>query len=66
MMLSWILEIGWQDAAISLLIGLFAGLDPFGLIFSFAFGAGDGAQDRFGQHRRHQCAAHRPTGWRRR
>jgi glycerol-3-phosphate acyltransferase PlsY len=37
----WTLDIGWPDAAVSLLIGYVLGSIPFGLIFSFAFGEGD-------------------------
>jgi glycerol-3-phosphate acyltransferase PlsY len=41
MMFSWVLEIGWRNAAIALLIGYLLGSIPFGLLLSFAFGAGD-------------------------
>jgi glycerol-3-phosphate acyltransferase PlsY len=41
MMSFWTLEIGWADAAVSLLIGYLLGSIPFGLIWSFAFGQGD-------------------------
>jgi glycerol-3-phosphate acyltransferase PlsY len=37
----WALEIGWSDAAISLLVGYLLGSIPFGLLLSFAFGEGD-------------------------
>jgi glycerol-3-phosphate acyltransferase PlsY len=37
----WTLEIGWPDAAASLLIGYVLGSIPFGLLLSWAFGAGD-------------------------
>ena len=37
----WTLEIGWPDAAVSLLIGYLLGSIPFGLLLSLAFGAGD-------------------------
>jgi glycerol-3-phosphate acyltransferase PlsY len=41
MMPFWTLDVGWQDAAVSLLIGYLLGSIPFGLLLSFAFGAGD-------------------------
>ena len=41
MMSFWTLEIGWLDAAVSLLIGYLLGSIPFGLLLSLAFGAGD-------------------------
>jgi len=37
----WTLEIVWPDAALSLLIGYLLGSIPFGLLLTWAFGAGD-------------------------
>ena len=37
----WTLQVGWPDAAISLLIGYLLGSIPFGLILTYAFGQGD-------------------------
>src|ERR1700749_2731595 len=39
--MSWILEVGWPVAAYALVIGYLLGSIPFGLLLSFAFGAGD-------------------------
>ena len=49
-----------------LLLGYALGSIPFGLLLTRAAGAGDVRADRLGQYRRHQRAADRPQGPRRR
>ena len=51
--------IAWPGrAANALALGYLLGSIPFGLIFT-RLGRGRRAQDRLGQYRRDQCAAHR-------
>ena len=56
----------WPVLIGALALGYLLGSIPFGLLLTKAFGGPRHPRHRLRQYRRHQCAAHRPQGARRR